>query len=297
MNQKVIDKIIDWAKGQEPVKVLILTGSFAGKGPTLRDESIDSPQGDRVDELSDYDIAIFTDDIEKYADDDSWIHKIEDVVVYEPCQLYKNNKEYPTRLVIYKDGLQVDFSLFDLDYLKYLTLLDKLPVDYNLGYKILLDKDDVTKNLKSPTYEYPFTKKPSKEAFELAISIFFFEAFKEAKALVRNDLWHAKIRDWTTKEYLLRMIEWHEKAKHGWNYDTNCDGKRMQSWVDPSIWQKGHNIFAHFDKEDSFAALIPMINLFRELATEVAKILNYEYPNDVDEKVTKLINGLKKGYR
>jgi len=186
MNQKVIDKIVNWVKKQEPIKALILNGSLAQKG-------------DRIDELSDYDIAIFTTNIRKYADDDAWIYEIGDVIVYEPCQLYKNKKEYPTRLVIYKDGLQVDFSLWDLDYLNYLIQQEQLPVDYNLGYKVLLDKDGLTKKLKQPTYEYPYTKEPTKEKFELAIRIFFFEAFKEAKALVRNDLWHSKIRDWTKK--------------------------------------------------------------------------------------------------
>jgi len=181
MNQKIIKTIIDWAKKEDPIRAVILTGSLAGKGSTLRDESIDSPQGDRVDELSDYDIAIFTTDIKKYADDDSWLHTIETVLVYEPCKRYKNNKEYPTRLVIYKDALQVDFSLFDLDYLKYLTEQEVLPVEYNLGYKILLDKDDLTKNLKPPTYEYPYTQKPSKEEFELAIQIFFLRRSKKQK--------------------------------------------------------------------------------------------------------------------
>jgi len=46
MNQEVIDKIVNWAQGEEPIKALILTGSLAGKGPK--------------DELSDYDIAMFT---------------------------------------------------------------------------------------------------------------------------------------------------------------------------------------------------------------------------------------------
>lgn len=279
MNQEILNTIIAWAKKQDPIKVLLLTGSLASKGPK--------------DELSDYDIAIFTDNIKKYAADDAWIHEIAKVWVYEPHKIYKNNKEYPTRLIIYQDALQVDFTLYDLDYLTYLIQKDELPVDYNLGYKVLLDKTGVTKKLKLPTYVYPYTKKPSREEFELAIRIFFFEAFKEAKALVRNDLWHAKIRDWTTKEYLLRMIEWYEKAKHGWNYDTHCAGKRMQSWIEPWVWQKVYEIFAHFDKKDSFDALLETIDLFSRVAIDIAYILRYEYPKDIEKNITKAIKKLK----
>jgi len=279
MAQKIIDKIVQWAKEQEPIKVLILTGSRAGKGPK--------------DELSDYDIAVFTTDIKKYATDDSWIHNFESVWVCEPCQLYVNNKEYPTRLVIYKDGLQVDFSFFGLDVLKSLIQKDELPVEYNLGYKVLLDKQGLTKNLKPPTYQYSYTQKPSKEEFELAIRIFFFEAFKEAKALVRNDLGHAKLRDSITKKYLLRMIEWHAKAKHGWDYYTNCHGKRMQSWVDPEIWQKLHGTFAHFDAKDSWEALIKTIDLFREITTKTAQLLDFDYPDGMDKNITYFLKNLK----
>jgi len=89
------------------------------------------------------------------------------------------------------------------------------------------------------------------------------------------------------------MIEWYEKAKHGWNYDTNCDAKRMQSWVTKSIWEKAHKIFGHFDKEDSFAALMCTIELFRKIATDTAKMLDYEYLTDVDNEITKLIKDLK----
>ena len=111
-------------------------------------------------------------------------------------------------------------------------------VEYNLGYEILLDKDGLTSNLQPATYEYPHTQKPTQEEFDLVLKVFFFEAFKEAKSLMREDLWHVKIRDWSVKKRLLKMIEWHEKAKHCWNYDTNCDAKRMAFWVSPEIWKK-----------------------------------------------------------
>ena len=279
INKKIINKIINWAKKEEPIKVLLLTGSLASKGPK--------------DELSDYDIAVFTNNIKKYATDDSWIYDIEKVWVYEPCQLYQNNKKYPTRLVIYKDGLQIDFALFDIELLENLTQKDELPVEYNLGYKILLDKDGLTKKLKPPTYKYPYTQKPSKEEFELAIRIFFFEAFKETKALVRNDLWHAKIRDWTTKEYLLKMIEWNEKATHGWNYDTNYDAKQMQSWVDEKTWNSLYKIFSHFDNEDCWNGLFQTIELFHNLAIKTANLLNFIYPHEMDKNISNFIFELK----
>jgi aminoglycoside 6-adenylyltransferase len=280
MRKEILGKIVDWAKKEDEIKALILIGSLAGKGS--------------IDELSDFDISVFTTNPEKYAKDDSWFHNFEKVWVCEPCELSRINKTYQTRLVIFKDGLQVDFALFDLDVLKDLTGRDELPVDYSLGYKVLLDKDGLTKNLKSPTFKCPAIPKPSQKEFELAIRIFFFEAFKQAKALVRNDLGHAKIRDWITKKYLLKMIEWNEKAKHGWDYNVGCAGKRMQSWVDKKTWIELHKTFAHFDAQDSWEALMATINIFSKIAKQTAKLFDYEYLEDVDQNITMFIKKLKK---
>lgn len=275
----ILSKIITWAEQEDLIRVVILSGSRASKGPT--------------DELSDYDIALFTTNIEKYASDDSWMHGIEKVWVYEPCLLRRGNKEYPTRLVVYKDGLQVDYALFDLDHLNDLKQAKELPVEYNLGYEILLDKDGLTNGLQSATYEYPFAQKPTQQEFNLVLQEFFFEAFKEAKALVREDLGHVKVRAYMTKIRLLQVIEWHEKTKHGWNYDTNCDAKRMKSWVSPEIWSALHNTFAHFDAPDSWEKLIKSLEVFRKLSVEVAQALGLEYPHEMAKHVCDYIFRLR----
>lgn len=274
-----LNKIIAWATEESSIKVVLLTGSMAGKGPR--------------DEFSDYDIAIFTTNIKRYTKTDSWIHAIEDVWVYEPCELHKHNKTYPTRLVIYKDGLQVDYALFDMAHLEDLKKTKTLPVAYNLGYKVLLDKDNLTKDLQPPTYEYPHTEKPSQEIFDLTTNVFFFEAFKEAKALFREDLWHAKIRDWSTKKRLLQMIEWHEKAKHGWDYDTNCDAKQMSSWVSPDTWSMIHNIFARFDEADSWAHLVYSLDMFHNISQKVASLLKLQYSPAMYENISSFIKKIK----
>ena len=269
-NSQILNKIISWAEQEDEIRSLILIGSLAGKGSK--------------DELSDYDISVFTTNPEKYAQDDSWFHNLGNVWVWEPCELFQIGKKYPTRLVIFEDGLQVDFALYDLDLLKNLVERDELPVDYSLGYNVLLDKDGLTKDLKPATFTCPKLPKPTKHEFELAIRVFFFESFKQAKALVRNDLWHAKIRDWDTKERLLKMIEWNEKAKHGFDYNTGCAGKRMQSWVSSETWSALDKCFAHFDADDSWKALIATIELFSKLAKEMAGKLGYNtYLSDVEK--------------
>jgi aminoglycoside 6-adenylyltransferase len=287
----ILDNIIHWAKGEEAIRVVVMTGSRAGKGP--------------VDDLSDYDLAIFTCDADKYTRDDAWLQDIAEVVVcvedqtYDdlgptqespwaviPEQHFLTVNEIPTRLVIFKGGFKVDFAFYPLMTLDRLVIMAVLPFAYDMGYKILLDKDEITKSLPKPTFTVPISEKPSQEEFDRVVREFFFEVYHVAKHLKRDDLWHAKFRDWTTKEFLLKMIEWYELAQHNWQYDVCYLGKKMKSWVDGSTWTALSNVFGHFDAGDGWKALEMTIELFRKLATKLANTLSYEYPYDVDRSIT-----------
>ena len=70
MPEGILTKIADWSKQQEPIRALILEGSQAEEG--------------KADALSDYDVNIFITDPTPYAQDDGWIHAIDQVWVYIP---------------------------------------------------------------------------------------------------------------------------------------------------------------------------------------------------------------------
>jgi aminoglycoside 6-adenylyltransferase len=204
-----------------------------------------------------------------------------------------NDKYVYTRLVIYKDGHKVDFVLYSVDMLRELASQEKLPLEYNLGYKVLLDKDGLTKTMKplaDKCYEIP---KTTQQEFENTIKSFFFESWHVAVYLKRDDLWHARFRDWSTKEYLLKMIEWHEKAKHGFDYNVSYLGKRMKDWVDADTWKSLQKTFGRFDAKDSFDALLATTDLFRCLATQTAKALNYKYLDELDKNITGFIKKIQ----
>lgn len=191
--EEILNKIIEWAKSEDSVCGLIVEGSIA------------QGQGDG---LSDVDISIFAKDIEPFVKDDSWSSKIANVWVYSPDKYYFSDVLVPTRLVIYEDGIKVDYSLWNIDIVDDLSKSDY----FDTGYKILLDKDNMLKNFKEPSLKPKLSEKPTEEEFVHAINEFWFEAYHVAKYLKRGDLWMAKSRDWSTKEFLLKMMEWHTLA-------------------------------------------------------------------------------------
>ena len=66
----------------------------------------------------------------------------------------------------------------------------------------------------------------------------------------------------------------------------------MREWVSKETWQALHEIFAHFDAQDSWRALFAMIALFRKLAYETSSQLNYTYPETVIVEVVDYLESL-----
>ncbi len=150
----------------------------------------------------------------------------------------------------------------------------------------------MTANIKSPAGGFQHSP-PTEKDFVHLVREFWFEAYHVAKYLKRDELWLVKFRDWTTKELLLRMIEWHEQARHRWDYDTQYMDKHLRSWADASIWEALHRAFACFDSTDSWNGLLATMNLFRQLAIETSELAGFPYPQDVDQDITGFILRLK----
>jgi aminoglycoside 6-adenylyltransferase len=134
---------------------------------------------------------------------------------------------------------------------------------------------------------------PSAREFTALVEEFWFEAYHVAKYLARDELWLAKARDWTTKELLLRLVEWHAGARRGPMCET-YSGKQLQKWVAPDVWPELHTVFAPFARRDSWAALLATMSLFRRLAQETAARAGFTYPADVDRHITGFILRLER---
>jgi aminoglycoside 6-adenylyltransferase len=91
------------------------------------------------------------------------------------------------------------------------------------------------------------------------------------------------------KEALLRMVEWHARATQGWDHDTWHEGHHMASWVDAETWEALHETFGRFDAADSWRALLASMDLFRRLAWEAARCMDYPYSRALDDHVAQYI--------
>ena len=273
-----LEKIINWANSIDSIKALILSGSLTGKG--------------KQDILSDYDIAVYGNEFD-FIENDDWLNNIQEswVCIHEQFELL--GYEIPTRLTIFDAYFKVDFSFHPMEELQKMIDEKIIPDDYNIGYEVLLDKGGFLKELPKPVYKGFVSIKPDEKTFKENVKEFWFECYHVAKYLFRNDLWVAKTRDHAAKKFLLQMLEWNEACKRNWNFSPKDHGKQMDDWLDRKYWNELHNCFGKFDKEDGWHALINTIQLYKTVAKETAKFLEYSYDERLDEKMFQFIKNLK----
>jgi aminoglycoside 6-adenylyltransferase len=271
----LLASLVNWGAEETAIRALSLTGSRAFKVA--------------ADDLADYDILVFVTTPELYTQSDRWLATFGEVWVAIPDKYEWRGAIIPTRLVIFAGGVKVDFSLIKAELLAELAGSG----DLSLGCEVLLDKDGITDKLPKPASGDVRRDRPTEEDFLSLVNEYWFEAYHVAKYLKRDELWLVKFRDWATKTFLLRMIEWHAQAQHHGAYDIQDSGKQMKSWVEGSVWQALHHTFSRFDGDDSWRGLFASMDLFRRLAKETAQALGFTYPDEVDRNITGFILKLK----
>ena len=204
-------RLVGWAEARPDIASMIMTGSRARPGAS-------------VDSYSDYDLEIFTDDAHSYTNTSDWTAEIEEVWVFLPTE---SSRGCPTRLIIFDGGRKVDFSILPVSALEEAAATQRLDDLYDRGFLVLVDKRGLASRLPSPSYSPPPRRAPTEDEFRATVEEFWFEAWHIPKYLARGDLWVVKFRDWTMKELLLRMLEWHAMAE-------------QRQWTRRRLYRPGH---------------------------------------------------------
>jgi aminoglycoside 6-adenylyltransferase len=258
--------VLAWAQRDDNVIAVITTGS--------RSRAIGDP-----DDLSDLDLEVIARDPDRLLDDDAWFRAFGDVWV----AMRFDDRQYPTRLVVYDDGSKIDFTVAGVERLREMD--DDLDPVYDRGYRVLLDKDGVARRLPTATGAFPVHPPPTQAEYTATVEEFWFEATHFPRYLVRDDLWVVKFRDWTMKTDLLRMLEWNAAARSEEPIDVYFVGARMKEWVDDTTWRQLDHAFGRFDHEDAWRALLATTDLFARLSREVAERVGLRYPEELEQHV------------
>jgi aminoglycoside 6-adenylyltransferase len=251
-----------------------------------------------VDDFSDYDVVLFVHDIHPFHQERSWLQDFGEVLVayWDPIYLDPDfGLEKFGNVTQYAEGLKIDFTLCSVEMLQKIAQAPSLPAELDAGYRILLDKDHLTDGIKEPTYKAYISVPPTDEVYQTMINDFFSDAPYVAKCLLRGELLPAKwCLDYDMKHVYLRpMLEWLVGLLHNWSLPTGWLGKGLKKKLPPEIWSRLEASYAGAATPDNWEALLRTMALFRQVAMEVGEGLGYEYPLDLDKRVTAFVKAMR----
>ena len=276
MNNNKFNNFVKWCKKNNNIRTVILTSSRADLNSN-------------PDVLSDYDIELYVNNINDFIKDDEWIKKFGQILVKWPIiprsTILKN---FITRLVQFEDGTR-----FDLQITKNKPKYHK---NFDTGYKILIDKDSLTSNFNLPNYKSLYIKKPTKELFDEKINDFFWDILYVAKNLWRNELYYAKFMlDNIIRFNILQIfIEWYIGLNNDWNVSTNKYGRFFKKYLSKEDWEKIEKTFVGSSISENWDVIYKTIDLVNYLCRKLAENLGFSYPINLENKIIKYINKIKK---
>ena len=265
--EEILTQFDMWARKNSLIRAAVLTSSRV------------SPERE-TDFLSDYDIELYVADLDPFRKDDQWLNVFGPIMVRWPLRPRSTfDEKWLTRLVLFKDGVRIDFQITDK------TTIE--PDAYDNGYRVLIDKDNLAAALQEPTFSKYIIKKPSRQEYETLVHEFWWDAIYVPKYLWRDELPFAKYMfDYVLRySFLQKLVEWYIGLKNDWSVNTGICGKMFKHYLDAETWREFEFTFAGANVEENWQAFFKMIEFFRNLARTVATSLGFEYPTELDEEV------------
>ena len=118
-----------------------------------------------------------------------------------------------------------------------------------------------------------------------------------AKGLIRGDLVIAKwILDTDMRHvYLQPMLDWRVEIDHGWNHKPGTIGKGIQKVLPTALWRQVSATYVGADVDENWEAMFLMMKVFGAIAREVGDALGYRYPQELEDRVTELVEAMRSG--
>lgn len=242
-----LDAVLGWARQDDNIRAVVLTGSFA-RGA--------------ADRFSDLDIELYVVNPAPLLEHDAWYHQFGEALVVEALE---NEGWNPSRLVYYAAG-KIDFTILSVSLLQG-------SIEFDRPFQVLVDKDGMASSFRAVAL--PPVLPPPESEFLRCIHHFYAAVIMWAKYVARGDPLAAKLRDWESKQLLLEMLEWDQRAKKGWEFDTWYLGLHLHDWVDPDLIPEIKACWCGVDPAASALAIRASLALFEMLSRRTAHRLGY----------------------
>lgn len=268
--EEIINQVLHVANSDDRIRAVLLTGSRADLNAAK-------------DVFRDFDIIYIVRQLDSFINDEHWIDIFgERLILQLPDEMTAGKKDDHAfhYLMLFKDGNRIDLTLFPLEKLKAAFKKDSLAV-------LLLDKDELFKNLPPANGADHHIKRPTEKEFIDCCNEFWWVSTYVAKGLWRNEITYAKeMMEVPVRMMFLKMTEWYVGIKTGFSVSFGKAGKNIKKYVSPQLYDKILSTYPDGEIENIWTALFRMTGLFDELADEVADSLEFKYNKDEARNVT-----------
>ena len=274
-HENIIRQLQQWAAGEPLVRAVVLTSSRA------------IPRA-HTDAFSDYDVILALTDIKPFYEDRAWLENFGSVLaLYRDPLINDRGFQRSAFVTQYDDSLKIDFSLWPVGLLKTIVSEPQLTPEFDAGYKVLLDKDQITDGLGPPTYKSYIPQRPTEAEYQALIESFFLDTGYVAKFLWRDDLVAAKyILDHSLKhQHLLIMLGWRIEIDHDWALKLGPYGRGLKRWLPQDLWEQFEATYTDAEPSSNWSALFRSIDVMHRVAVEVGDHLGYRYPEQLEHRV------------
>ena len=273
----MLGQLVTWAGARDDVRAVILTSTRAVPGT-------------RLDAYSDYDVVLVVADVSAMLDNASWLDVFGEVLItyWDPLVTESaTGAQHVGSITNYTDGLKIDFSLWSLQWYADLTAGPQPHPEFDAGYRVVLDKDDLTTDLPSPTFTAYIPTKPDEATFHRLVTDFLIGVPYVAKYLLRAELLPAKwVLDFDMRfNYLLPLLQWRVECDHDWSLTVGNLGKGLAAQLPVEYAGALERTFSGADADANWDALFEMIALFERVARDVADQLGHSCPDRLISRV------------
>jgi len=270
---ETLGRIVVWADGEETVRGLILLGSRA------RSEL-------PADEWSDTDLLLFSTDPDRWLDDGRWLDAIGPVILtfVEPTALAGLFE----RRVLFEGAVDVDLVMVPVEAIDDVVAADGAIPVLARGYRLLVDKDGRFDKLSGlaaaadPRAIHGASPwPPALDEVANLIGDYLYHCVWIVKKLRRGELAVAvRCHNAYQGAIIRRFVAWQAEARTDGKTNTHYDGRFLERWAVPETVSGLTVTQARYDVADLARAILESMELFRMLATEVAKAVGAMYPSD-----------------
>lgn len=277
--KQIYDTILNFAKADDRVRMVTLEGSRTNINIL-------------PDDFQDYDITFFVSDMQSFITDDEWLNIFgERLIMQKPedMELFPAEEKGFSYLMLFSDDVKIDLTLLPLDLIDEYFTWDKL-------VKILLDKDNRIAQPPMPTDIDYHIRCPTERSFDDCCNEFWNTTTYVVKGLCRREILFAidHLNNIVRME-LLRMISWWVGTEQGYNFSLGKNYKFLERYIPIELWEQLMTTYRMDSYIQMWESLEQCMELFRKVSAEVAKRLNYPYP-DYDEKISEYVIRQKQKY-